>query len=462
MTQAADAASERISGQADQSITLLPAPAEWRLREGAGSLRAQKFREQLGLPDGPAVMSGHQAGFWHCGILAKWFAAQAVAQRDGACAAWLVVDTDDNEPTVTPYPALRLGDGRLESRPWQAAPGAHVRAGTPAGSRAPIDPAPAPESGRSVEVPSLVQRGLQRMAGALRAQMGAASLAAQYAHAAADVIGEATGAEAPALVFASALAGTDLFSDLVGRMRDDPGACGRAYNEAVRAHPEAQLRELEISERRGRYELPLWRIEREAPRQPVYADELGAGEGTLAARALLLTGLMRMAGCDLFIHGAGGGVYDRVTERWLEAWLGESLAPAVVASATWYLPLRETPAPAPAELEQALWARHAARHDPAMLGEREAGGRKRALAAEIAALPPKSPARAELYRQMHELLDAVRVRHGGEIQAMDARAADLRAQLRDRDVLLDRTWSFGLFPDERLRALRRAIDEAIT
>ena len=39
-----------------------------------------------------------------------------------------------------------------------------------------------------------------------------------------------------------------------------------------------------------------------------------------------MTGLMRLAGCDLFIHGTGGGAYDLVTEEWLGSWMGWTLA----------------------------------------------------------------------------------------------------------------------------------------
>jgi hypothetical protein len=476
---AAGAALPRDGGAGVESITLEPAPSAWRLRAHSPDAAAQRFRDQLGLPRGPIVMSGHQAGLWHCGIAAKWFALEAMAQRAGAQPVWLVVDTDDNEPTVLSYPARRVGDGeggpegeggRLERRQWQAAPGALVRPGTPTGSREAIDPAPAPESGRTVEVLELARAGLQRAAAALRAHRGAGSLAEQFALAAADVVGQAAGggSEAARLVFASAIGRTELFADIVRRMVDDPVACVRAYNDAAAARPEAQLRALELDERGGRIELPLWRIEPGSPRQAVYAADLkgnGGSEGSLAPRALLLTGLMRLAGCELFIHGTGGGVYDQVTGAWLGAWLGASggleLAPSVVASATWLLPLSDEPPPAPGELARAQWARHAARHNPSLVGDRAAAARKRELVGAIAEAEPGDVRRASLYREMHELLEQVRGRRAGDIARLEARAADLRQRLRDGDILLDRTWSIALFPPERLRELRSRIHEAL-
>ncbi len=302
------------------------------------------------------------------------------------------------------------------------------------------------------------------MSSALRARAGAGSLAEQYATAAADVITQATGGRPPAMVFASAVGGTDLFGGLVERMLADPAACAEAYNRAVGGRPEAQLRPLEVDRARDRIELPLWRISRGSPRRAVFAGDAAArADGALAPRALLLTGLMRLAGCDLFIHGTGGGLYDQVTEAWLSDWLGQAeLAPSVVVSATRYLPLSREPAPAPAELEEALWEKHAARHDPAMVGEAESAARKREMVTTIAQLPTGDPRRASVYREMHGLLERVRRQRREAIARLDARAASLRERLRDGDILLDRTWSFGLFPEESLRALRREIAEAVS
>ena len=446
-----------------ESISLIPAPERWRLRARGPDDAARRFREQLGLPAGPVVMSGHQAGFWHCGILAKWFALERVAARETAAPAWLVVDTDDNEPTVLNYPARRAADGRLEVRRWQAAPGLVIRPGTPTRAREPIDPAPPPQSGRSVEVPELVRAGIGRAAEALRGWRGCSSLAEQVARAAGDLIERATGCPAPEPVLAGAVGRTDLFREIVRRMSDEAVACAQAYNEAVAAAPEAQLRPLELSGRRGRVELPLWRMAPGAARQAVYASELAVGDGELAPRALLLTGLMRLAGCELFIHGTGGRAYDRATDAWLGAWLGSDveLAPSVVATATWLLPLGDEPPPAPRELARAQWKRHAAQHDPGLVGDGAAADRKRELVGAIARAAPGDVRRATLYREMHELLEEVRERHEPQIAQFELRAAELRERLRDGEILLDRAWPFALFPEERLRELRARIHEAM-
>ncbi|MEC9372360.1 MAG: hypothetical protein VYC34_00885, partial [Planctomycetota bacterium] len=61
-------ASERIA------ITIEPAPARWTAPRPADDAESTRFREQLGLPTGrPIVLTGHQAEFWHPGVLAKFF-----------------------------------------------------------------------------------------------------------------------------------------------------------------------------------------------------------------------------------------------------------------------------------------------------------------------------------------------------------------------------------------------------
>jgi hypothetical protein len=133
----------------------------------------------------------------------------------------------------------------------------------------------------------------------------------------------------------------------------------------------------------------------------------------------------------------------------------------VVASATWLLPLTDQPPPAPGELARAQWEGHAAKHNPALVGDPAAAERKRQLVGAIAEAEPGEPQRAALYREMHELLEQVRAQRGGEIARLEARAAELRERLRDGEILLDRTWSFALFPQERLRELRARIGEAM-
>jgi hypothetical protein len=77
-------------------LTIRPPAPEWAaLLKHNDSAQATRFRRELGLPTGkPLIMTGHQAEFWHTGILAKYLAADAAAGALGADVAWLVVDQD--------------------------------------------------------------------------------------------------------------------------------------------------------------------------------------------------------------------------------------------------------------------------------------------------------------------------------------------------------------------------------
>src|SRR5690606_23987135 len=94
-----------------------PPATEWAatlLRRDHPRLRA--FRRQLGLPaDRPIVMTGHQPALWHCGVLAKFLAADAAARALGAAPATLLVDQDVGDPAAVRRPE-RGPDGRWTRR----------------------------------------------------------------------------------------------------------------------------------------------------------------------------------------------------------------------------------------------------------------------------------------------------------------------------------------------------------
>jgi hypothetical protein len=269
----------------------------------------------------------------------------------------------------------------------------------------------------------------------------------------------------PTLVFATDLAKTPAWSMFLESMRRDPAKCRAAYNEAAKAFPSARIAPL------GEGELPLWRLG--GPERVRVADSNLAQPGQLAPRALLMTAILRMFVCDLFIHGTGGGAsgegadehaegYDRITERWIPAWLGERdggagapLSPSVVATATLTLDL-----PGPAIdplLAKARWTAHAARHDPAMLGDEAAAARKAAIVKALRSRRTTRGERRAAYLELHALLEEVRTRHAArlaELAAAATRAGDAAEQLALRR---DRTWAFPLHETASLAGLRDAV-----
>lgn len=404
-------------------------------------------RRALGLPtDRPIVMSGHQAGFWHAGILAKHFAIDAAARAAGAHAAWVVVDQDTEPPQRLSRP-VREGD-RLVRRDHDFESGVHPD--TPTGVRPAVR---MPEGGEDFE----------SVVGALNAAR-AGSSAEQAARANASLVRTRTGVAAPDLVRATVLWKTEAFGELVAAMRGDPAACVDAYNAAARAHPEAGVRELIARPAVDRFELPLWRVRAGEPRRGVMADELGdVPIEELAPRALFMTAVVRLVLCDLFVHGTGGAAYDRVTDAWIGAWIGRRLAPTAMATATLRLdPARfggVTPA-SEAEVARAKWRAHAARHRADVLGDDDAERERLALVDAIERLPRGSAERLAAYRRLHAFIEGHRAAHGDAIEALRAEATRVEGTRVDAAIALDRTWPWVLHDDGDLVVLRDRIDGA--
>jgi hypothetical protein len=434
-------------------LTLSPPADRWAaLVRRRGDARSLEFRRELGLPvDRPVVMTGHQATFWHPGILAKYLAAGALAGRTGAACAWVVVDQDRATSAVVRYPALG-GDGGLCVRTVDLA--------------APDDAVDA--------AATCVAAGLATMRRALAGTPAGAPLAERIGLATRGLFDPLLSAaqNAPVLL-ATRLGSTALFRALVERMGAEPERCIGAYNAAAARHASSGIRLLLADPVQDRWELPLWRIAPDGERHRVYAEDLaGDTRDRLAPKALFMTGLLRLAGCDLFIHGTGGGGggaaagdeqegYDLVTQEWLHAWLGgeaADLAPITVATATMTLPLEVPPAPTRREVAHAVWLAHHARHNPLVLGDTAHEQQRVAALARLRAAA--RPERAHFFRELTRVLDGYRQSRMIGLMDLEDRAAAARARLGDVAILADRTWPFPLYPQRELFRLRDAIHGA--
>jgi len=453
----------------------------------------------LGLPlDRAIVMSGHQAEIWHCGILAKWFATQSLAQSQQAHAAWIVVDHDTNDPTLIHYPSKSSTitvDAATPSRAvWRWAEtgpsaasndGAHV----PTSSRAPTYVAEPPD--KSVCWSSELSNRLGRLVAALVASRdGSTSLAEQVTRAMTTLLAPTHGLPAPSTLFASQLSRTPIFQSLLRAMLADPVACVEAYNMAATSVPDGGIRPLRLD---SHVELPLWSIARS--RKPVLLDRsLDLSQdissttnslndhAALAPRALLMTAALRLGTCDLFIHGLGGGLYDQVTDAWINTWLervadpalrelrdarrsatGSYMAPTLVVSATARLDFGTVQVPAPEILDRAIWKAHHARHEPSLLDGAIGSGRKRELVDAIAQAKASGDRDGALatYRGLHAMLDAQRASHQTSLAAFDSAASSARAARGLSSVVHDRTWAFPLHSQETLIALRDTVAKSL-
>jgi len=439
------------AGADGESLTIRPEPARWLelLATPQAHAWSRSLRRDLGLHEnGSVIMSGHQAGFWHPGILAKVFAADAAAAAVGGSAVWVVVDQDANEPLAVPLPR----DG-LKRAVWNLGPPGPLDVAT--GSRPPVQPTPAELSGVPAQW-SFVREGVARVHHAMEARRDAASLARQCTEAAWSL-----GLPPMRHIYATALSATSVFGELIDRMTADPLACATAYNVAAAEHPRAMIRALRLGG--DRVELPLWERRPDRPRRPVFADDLAAvPRERLAPRALLMTGLLRLGACDLFIHGLGGERYDPVTERWFERWLGGTvrLAPTAMVTATRYLPIADGDLLSPREISRVRDAARRVRYDPGLCGDPATARRRHELSAAISAAPPNSPDRRRLFRDLHALVDDHRIRHDEAIAAFKARAAALTDAASASAVAFDRAWAFPLYPPDMIDGLREEVRRA--
>jgi hypothetical protein len=393
-------------------------------------------------------------------IAADGLAAQVHAAGSSAHVTWLVVDEDANEPWKIPYPAVV--DGRLTRAVWTipmagaTASGSVFSAETPTCALPVLQPGAAPRGALPY-----VTEGLEAIRAALVRHQHEANVARQVAGALSDLI--APWCKPDAVVFASELWRGQSFAAFVELMRGDAGACVAAYNRAVAQVPAARVRPLRVEG--GRVELPLWRMPRGlgGTRRPVWSDELASLKlEDLAPRALAMTAALRLGECDLFIHGTGGGVYDRITELWVADWFtkGGAIAPTGVVTATRHLRF-DIKVRTPAEIARAQWTAHAARHSPGVLGDEGGEAKRRELVKAVKTARARGESPRVAFEALHAFLDHERRAHAGRLENLDRAAADAAGDSDVARVVYERGWPFPLYPRNVLDDLAREVREAV-
>ncbi len=181
------------------------------------------------------------------------------------------------------------------------------------------------------------------------------------------------------------------------------------------------------------------------------------------AVVLLLTALMRSRFCELFVHGKGGGVYDRITEQWWRQWRGDAevLAPMTVASADAHLAF-DVPVTDREALHRARWYRH---HVPynvdRLLGLEGPLVKQKWALIEAMSDHGRLPRRQRwlAFREIRRINDALCQAHPEPVQAADHQLAQARQGLGNAKVAARRDWCFALYPPATLESLRDAIEQ---
>ena len=411
------------------------------------------------------IGTGHQPLLWHPGILAKDIVACAMAGHLRAQALHVVVDHDTLDWLDLEVP-VAAGQRLQVVRIVLAA----LKPNVPACCQPPVPV-------RTIEI--AIDAAATRWGDRLLVNLdpirsafdrpGIWSNAAEQITAALCRLRQQVTAPLP-VVFASQLVQTERFGQLVDQMRAQAVHCVRCYNDAAEAHRAAGIAPLQVLP--DQVELPLWAVGWRKPRHRVYAQvaggatslrlkdgrSVGAAGLTLAPRALLLTGLLRSGYCDLFIHGRGGALYDRVTEAWWGNWLQSELAPRATVSAD--LPMAfDLPVATAGQLAQASWWAHHLRHNLDRALDLDGPGvqRKRILLSHMDDDRDRAR-RARAFARIHQVNDELARHHPEPLADAAARLRDARTGVANLAAARKRDWCFALYRPTQLRALVKALD----
>ncbi|MCH8805528.1 MAG: hypothetical protein IH986_05520 [Planctomycetes bacterium] len=338
-----------------------------------GSLR-ESLRRTLEL-EGPLVLSGHQAEFFHAGVFAKTVVTEALARRVGGRAVFLTVDSDVVKNDRLAVPQITTGGLR---RVEVATPG--VRTAFPRESQ--------PRVSREhwleffTRVASLLDHYDQSL---LRAFSDGWLDTDETSLDFCDAMARGRAATEQALgvrdvheIRMSRLCETQVFRAFAAHLLLHAERFARDYNAAQQAfRSRHRIRVTNrpvppLATRDGRIELPFWIGRPGEPRRRLFvhprgdALELLAGDDAVGAllrprlerfktheqpwelqsegwqlrpRALALSGFARLLLADLFIHGIGGAKYDEMTEDFTARFFGERPRPMGCVTATLRLPL---------------------------------------------------------------------------------------------------------------------------
>jgi len=464
------------------------------------SLR-RDLRRHLGL-DGPLILTGHQAEFYHAGVFAKNVAAARLAANVGGCAVFLTVDSDTPKSTHLAVPLREDGTIRRETI---AIPGSEP--GLPVEHQ----PArPATEWRRFFEA---VARCCTWPGGTMldvfrnawldeQAEAIEARAAFERAHTAME---RALDMQPLARLRASQLCATPEFRAFIAHLALRAGEFLQRYNGAQRAYRERHRirsphRPVEpLIEQAGRVELPFWAVRRGQPRRRLsvlrrddvllfYADDEPIGElsaaraarmethtsawpleregWNLRPRALTLSAFCRLLLCDLFIHGIGGAKYDEMTEEWVGRFWGVRPAPMACVSATLRLPLGDDGA----SPEQVRAARHRWRdvhYNPQRyLSDLPADWLKRRedLIKQTMRLRREAPHRHDerrrVFHAIHDVNRALLERGADQVAALERAVHEAESAWQQMRIARDREYFYALHPRSSLEQLVRRVEAA--
>ncbi|MGB4709612.1 MAG: hypothetical protein WBH50_20645 [Fuerstiella sp.] len=392
-----------ISSLDSSRLTELRTTARSRLVEAAEAfvLRLNSIAEDTELPPNrnslltgdaavqPIVMTGHQPVIFHSGLTFKYEATETFAAENDAIAVAVIIDTDQGDAGQFSHPQVIESDG---------APG-EADENSSLASRA----YPVLAIDTMAESHKLFGHGrlrdadsLQSLSDATQQQLLVASQpdAAKSSIAAFEYFKQLAAAKATALeantimrwhhgiggrmleLPLSAIASFPECLMLTADILKQPIRFASAYNSALQDFREENgIRNIanpfpDLKLDGDSCELPFWVIDHNRSARHVLEVQIDGSVTRLVAngrtvdtfagnisgetlepmllqnlqlvpRGALITTFLRLLFSDLFVHGTGGGRYDRFTDDFIRSWWSAEPPPFTVASASRYLFVKE-------------------------------------------------------------------------------------------------------------------------
>ncbi len=463
----------------------------------------------------PLIVTGHQPGFHHPGILIKYLLAHHLAQSAGSVALNLIVDSDLPTSLSLPLPVHTPSGLTIQNipladfdpaLPWQDQPlpaAAQLHTFLDQVQRVAVPDSIAPALAvlcQTLPVCLPLAQNLPDLFTLLHRHL-AAPLAIQWLDLPVSLLSQT---ESFARFACDLLLHARRFRDGYNRALDEFRRSNKIRNAS---QPLPNLKG--SNEPTDPLELPLWLFTPNQPRRPLFiyaqngdilirdhqsdlfhlpagllADPEQGPAALLAAlkhhnlqlrpRALTLTAFTRLFLADYFIHGIGGAVYDQVTDHFIRNFYQITPPAFACASATLLLPLGEFPPPSRI-IEQIRQAAHQLRdldfnpqrYLPAFPAENPDAARlqkltqQRLQAIQTARQLRQTLAVAELrrqnFQQLRRLNQQLKLHLGPLDRQLHATLADLEHQLLQARLAHHREFPFALFPPYQLKILAQSL-----
>lgn len=478
------AANAALLRAADVAIAGIPlAELRSRTRRAAFALAASYSRE-LGIASAPAderallIGTGHQPFLFHPGIWTKHLLVDRFASR--AAVVNMPVDCDAAEDIGADAPHLDGGLSIVHETLMRVEPDVPYEA---------VEP-PSPQTWRAfldrldAHLRTLPRRGVHDVFAGFMAKtdgMSAPDVGSFLTLARRRHEGETRYGELPV----SRLAATPEFRLFILHILRQAERFAAGYNKHLDAYRErfnvrTTAQPFPNLNRDGpRVELPFWMIQ-DGRRRPLYVEptrgrfrlwaggeavgEIGGSDPeeitglALRPKAMALTAFSRLCVVDFFVHGVGGGRYDRVTDAVIADFFGLTPPRYAVVTATLHLPLSEFD---PAEERAALQRRLLElQHNPERLltepsqEHRQWIDEKWHLIGRLERESLTRRERREITQRIRQLNEHLAHVLEGERRALEHRLAALNDIGHASAAATHRGYPFCFFP-------RRAVDELV-